>query len=186
MTTVNRWRLFFSCRHRIERSLFHGRAVVQATKELSALSKRGRKSDPRIFRNVCCRNPTLAMTTVDRQHLFFTWLAVDLTLKVLIAHQMAHRLKPWRYWTVWSGLGQYTGRYLAQIYYGRSHQNSSYARFYGGLFHPGMLKMIKVLLKDVILRLIIADISIGISNSPQGAMNQDWIGLYFCRLSEKK
>ena len=55
------------------------------------------------------------MTTVDQRHLFFTWLAVGLTLEVLIAHQFARRLKPWRYWMVWSGLVQYIARYLAQF-----------------------------------------------------------------------
>ena len=36
--------IFFSRRYRTERSLFHGRAVVQVTKELSALSKKAAKT----------------------------------------------------------------------------------------------------------------------------------------------
>ena len=52
------------------------------------------------------------MTMVDRQCLFFIWLAVDLTLEVLIAHKVSRRLKPWQYW--WSEV-QYTARYLVQF-----------------------------------------------------------------------
>ena len=43
--------------------------------------------------------------------------------------------------------------------------------------------MMKVLLIDNLN--LLADVLTGCSNPPQGKMNLDWMGLYFCRVFER-